>query len=95
MKTCREHRVKWDPDVQSGCWRCIEDEDIETDGLIARMRKTAADTSRYATKEQRADLITLAFALELAIESKDPQRILAAWSRARRYWCAVTGVPLL
>lgn len=74
-----------------------EDEDIEQDGLVGKMRAYANDVTNRATAEQRSSLITLAFALEQAIT--DPAwpvpQIVNRWAKARIYWCKVSGEPLI
>lgn len=75
----------------------MEDADIEQDGLVGRMRAYADDTGNSATAKQRAILIILALALEEALS--DPTwpvpKIVNCWARARRYWCNLTGEPLV
>lgn len=75
----------------------VEDEDIERDGLVGKMRRYADDTGNSATAYQRAILLTLARDLEQALS--DPAwpvpKIVNRWARARRFWCSVTGEPLV
>lgn len=75
----------------------VEDEDIEQDGLVGKMRRYADDTGNSATAVQRTTLLCLAYSLEQALS--DPAwpvpKIVNCWAKARRYWCTLTGEPLV
>jgi hypothetical protein len=64
--------------------------------LVDRMWKWADD---HTTDIRRGEMRNLADALDRAITNLDAEdgvkRMLGAWARARRYWCEVTGEPLI
>jgi len=79
------HTIKRDDDMH----------DIESDGLIDKMRRLSSDKTVNLPPQARADLTVLAFALEQAIIAGSIPGTVSAWAKARQYYCACSGESLI
>ena len=66
------------------------------ESLIRRMRALAKKSSPYHAQQLHEKADALEKAIEtLTQDNAGTMRLLGAWARARRYYCDLTGEPLI
>lgn len=72
------------------------DPDEKRSALIRKMRALAKTSSPFHAQQLHEKADALEKAIEnLTQDNEGTMRLLGAWARARRYYCNLTGEPLL